>query len=76
MMPILSPEFPIKVTFLEDSDVWVFDNEEEMACSMEWFDSDDPEEQAIVIDNQERPIRLKVQKLEIVCFELRNQNLG
>ena len=76
MMPILSPEFPIKVTFLEDGDVWIFDNEEEMACSMEWFDSDDPEEQTIVIDNQERPIRLKVQKLEIVCFELRNQNLG
>jgi len=38
------------VTFHEGGDEWVLDSIDEVACSLEWFDSDDPYENASVID--------------------------
>ncbi|EJA7361154.1 hypothetical protein [Vibrio alginolyticus] len=42
------PKFPISVTFLEDGEVWVLDNINELGSNLEWFDSSDPEEEALV----------------------------
>lgn len=65
------PEYPIKVVFKEDGETWILNNEEELATSLEWFDSESPTENAMAIDNQGRAIRIKVEKLELVTFELK-----
>ena len=63
------PEFPITVKF-DDGDVWEFENVGEIACTLEWFNSDDPEEEAIVFDNKNRKVRVKVDELNLTVFEL------
>jgi len=64
------PEFPIRVSFHEDDDVWVLDSFDELAFSLEWFDSNDPDENASVVDRKERAVRVKVERLELLRFEL------
>lgn len=66
----MDPSFPISVYFEETEEEWIFSDATEMACTLEWFDSDDPEERAIIRDSQNRPVRLKVEKLELVEFRL------
>ena len=63
------PEFPITVNF-EDGDAWKLENINEIAWNLEWFDSDDPEEEATVVDKKNRKVRVKVVKLEVTVFEL------
>ena len=65
-----TPEYPIKVFFHEDSEQWILSNEIELACNLEWFNSQDPEEKATVTDNQGRPVRLIVKELEVLVCEL------
>ena len=65
------PEFPIRIRFLEDGSEWILDNEIELANNLEWFNSDDPEEKAIVTDKQGRAVSLKVEELRIETFELK-----
>jgi hypothetical protein len=67
---VLQAEFPIMVTFHEGGDEWVLDSIDEVACSLEWFDSDDPDENASVIDGKDRPVRIKVEALRVLRFEL------
>ena len=64
------PTFPITVTFQEDGDVWVLNNEMEVANNLEWFDSRDPEEKATVIDKSKRKVTLVVEKLEVKLCEI------
>lgn len=64
------PEFPIKVVFEEGEETWIFNNEKELATSLEWFDNDDLDEHAVVTDNQGRAVRIRVEKLELIVFEL------
>jgi hypothetical protein len=75
----VKPVFPIKVIFYEededdDIDVWVLDNENELAWNLEWFDSRDPSENASVVDSLGRSVRLKVEKLNVVEFFLEDNN--
>ena len=69
------PEFPITVTFLDDGDEWVLDNEIELAENLEWFNSDDPEEKTIIKDKNGKAVKLVVEKLEIKHFSLSLKNL-
>jgi hypothetical protein len=64
------PLFPIKVHFFEDGDEWIFDDDADIAQNLEWFDSDDIEENASVTDRLNRPVRLKVEALSIIVLEL------
>ncbi|ELH7813364.1 hypothetical protein Q9F35_005247 [Vibrio harveyi] len=64
------PKFPISVTFLEDGEVWVLDNINELGSNLEWFDSSDPEEEALVKDVENRDVVLVVEKLEVKEFKL------
>ena len=66
----MKPEFPIKVVFFEDNEEWVLENEEELACSLEWFDSDDEDENAIVTDSLGRNVRIKIKGLKIIICQL------
>lgn len=66
----MQPEFPIRVTFLDDGDEWVLDSIQELACSLEWFDSDDPEERVSVVDRKGRAVRIKVEALRVLRLEL------
>ncbi|EKO3828912.1 hypothetical protein NTE12_005387 [Vibrio harveyi] len=64
------PKFPISVTFLVDGEVWVLDNINELGSNLEWFDSSDPEEEALVKDAENRDVVLVVEKLEVKEFKL------
>jgi hypothetical protein len=68
------PKFPIKVFFTEDSTEWVLDNESELGSNLEWFDSRDPNEKAIVTDSNGNHVVLVVEKLVVKTFQLA-QNL-
>ena len=64
------PEFPIRVSFHQDDDQWVLASLDELACSLEWFDSNDPDEFASVVDSRDRAVRVKVERLALLRFEL------
>lgn len=68
----MQPKFPITVFFEETGEEWVFADEIEAACTLEWFDSDDPEERASVHDSNNHPVRLKVCRLEVITLALMN----
>jgi len=68
----MKPEFPLKVIF-DDGDEWILNTVEEVEGSLEWFDSDEPEEEATILDKLNRPVRLKVQGLRLSVFELIEQ---
>jgi hypothetical protein len=65
------PTFPITVTFNENNDVWTFNDEKEAACTLEWFDSESPDEMATVVDSKGQLVSLKVEKLNILICELK-----
>jgi hypothetical protein len=64
------PEYPIKVVFHEDNEEWLLNNETEVACNLEWFNSQDPDEEATVTDNQGRRVQLIVKEHKVLIFEL------
>lgn len=65
------PEFPITIEFLEDNTKWLLKNSHELEINLEWFDSEDPEENAIVLDFKSRPVILKIECLELKEFRLK-----
>ena len=68
----MTPEFPVTVTLHEEGEVFVLNSLKELACQLEWFDSDDPEENASVTDAKGRAIRTKIEKLSVLVFELQS----
>ena len=64
------PKYPIKVFFKEDETEWILDNESELACNLEWFDSRDPAENSLVTDSDGNEVLLVVEKLEVILCEL------
>ncbi len=69
------PQFPIKYVFRGDEhegpEEETYEDLMELACNLEWFDSEDPEwEDSSILDAQGRPVRLKVVALEVIIFEL------
>ncbi len=67
------PVFPITITFHEDSDEWILDNERELAYNLEWFDSQDPEQRASAVDHLNRRVWIKVEKLTLIAFSLEDK---
>jgi hypothetical protein len=70
----MAPQYPLTVRF-EDGTSEVLDTPVEVAGTLEWFDTDDPSDtmtdtHGTVIDARGRPVRLKVEALEIVTCEL------
>lgn len=66
----MEPEFPLTVTFLDTNEEWIMDNKDDIRNELEWFDSNDPEENARVIDKSGRQVDLKVAALDIIIFKL------
>jgi hypothetical protein len=56
----LTPQYPIRVLFA-DGDEWVLENEREAECTLEWFDSRDPDETAHVIDASGRRVTCELE---------------
>lgn len=75
-MLIQKPSFPLVIVFHEDNDRWTLNNLEEVAQNLEWFDSDDPDEQATVTDSKGRLVKLKVEALTVIECALKNSSLG
>ncbi len=64
------PEFPLRVFDPEDNTDELFVNEEELACTLEWFDSTDTDETMQVTDSKGRPVRLKIKQLQTIVCEI------
>ena len=64
------PAFPLTVIFEEDGDKWILDNEQEAANNLEWFDSRNTDEKAIVTDSLGRKVNLVIEKLEVKLCEI------
>ena len=64
------PRYPITVHSLDDNDRVSYDNERDLACDLEWFDSEDPEEHAEVLDADGRRVHLKIERLEVKVLKL------
>jgi hypothetical protein len=65
-----SPQFPITITFHEDRDAWTALSLEELLAELPWFDSDDPGQRATVTDALGRLVRLRVQNMSLLAFEV------
>ena len=70
------PVFPVKKIFFGDDydnpGEESYENLMELACNLEWFDSEDPEENASILDAQGRPVHLKIVALDVIIFELKD----
>jgi|GEM_PF-3346685 len=66
----MKPEFPIVVRFAELQEEWVFEDKAELACTLEWFDSNDVSEKSQVLDAKGRRVTVKVERLQLLVFEL------
>lgn len=64
------PEYPLLVTYSDGTENESFDNEKEMVCTLEWFDSKDPEYFAVVTDKRGRRLWVVVRDLELVTMEI------
>ena len=53
------PEFPLKIFFMEENESWILEDEDDIRYNLEWFDSEDEEENASVTDKKNRPVKLK-----------------
>jgi hypothetical protein len=69
-MSLDKPTFPITVTWHEDAEQESFRNEIDAACTLEWFDSRDPDSQVSVVDSVGRAVTLVVEKLEVKLCHL------
>jgi len=71
------PLFPIKYVFHgdenDDPEEEAYEDLKELACNLEWFDSEDPEENATILDAQGRQVRLKIVALDAIVFELKKE---
>lgn len=67
---VVAPEYPIVVRFMEDGDVWKLDDQTELATSLEWIDSEDPEERVVVEDRRVRRVILKVEAHRVLVCRL------
>jgi len=70
----MKPKFPLTVQFYETGEKLKVEDEQDAACNLEWFDSDDPEELARVVDSEGRGVTLKVEKLEVVVCHLKRKS--
>jgi hypothetical protein len=69
-MSLDKPQFPLTVTWHEDAEHESFKNEIDAACTLEWFDSRDPDSQVSVVDSTGRPVALVVEQLEVTLCQL------
>jgi len=70
-MSIETPVYPIQIIFSETNEVITCANELELATALEWFDSEDTQENAVVTDNLGRSIELKIVGLQIIRSRLK-----
>jgi hypothetical protein len=65
----MRPTFPITVLH-EDGERWDLATPDELAATVEWFDSDESDGSMTIVDAQGRLVRLKVVALEIQRLEV------
>ncbi len=65
------PEFPLKVFFQETGEEWMLENEVDAVQNLEWFDSEDPNEAAVVTDRLGRLVLLKIEELKVIAMSLK-----
>lgn len=68
----MDPEFPLVIRSREGEEDWVLDSPAEIPGTLEWFDSDDPEEAVDVYDAKGRRVRLKVVQCEALLSNRRS----
>jgi hypothetical protein len=68
--PLEQPLYPLTVRW-PSSESEVFQNENDVECNLEEFDSENVKNNAAVFDSLGRPVRLRVQALEIIKCTLK-----
>ena len=63
--PLDHPIYPLTVRW-SSSESEVFQNENDIECNLEDFDSEKKRNNAAVFDSLGRPVRLRVQALEVI----------
>ena len=63
------PEYPISIVYADDTESVVLANDMEVMTHLEWFDSEDSEYFAQVIDAKNKAVCLKVEALEIIVLK-------
>lgn len=66
----MHPEFPLTIT-LEDGTNWQLTDEDEVACNLEWVNTDE-KPLVRVVDARGRTVRLIVKACEIVFMDARD----
>lgn len=65
----MPPTYPLTVIH-EDGERWVLHTPTEVAGTVEWYDSADDDDSMRVVDAEGRPVRLKVEALQIITCEV------
>jgi hypothetical protein len=65
----MKPVFPLHIHY-SDGEELVLETTEDVEVALEWFDSDDGDMTAAVVDDLGRPVRLKVERLRLITCEL------
>jgi hypothetical protein len=65
------PQYPLRVTF-SDGETVVVEDEVDAVRNLEWLDTEDPEDPVTVIDRLGRPVRLRMEFLEIKELSLKS----
>lgn len=65
------PQYPLRVTF-SDGETVVVEDEVDAVRNLEWLDTEDPEDPVTVVDRLGRPVRLRMEFLEIKEFALKS----
>jgi hypothetical protein len=69
---VVKPIFPIRVHLLDYDEEYILHNEFDICTKLEFFDSEDPEENAVVIDAYNKELILVVDNLEILKFKVKS----
>lgn len=70
------PSYPITVSYVDDvgaiDEIIVYENEDQLVTSLEFFDSADPDEKAVIEDAFSRRVELVIFEMELKVFRIRN----
>ncbi len=64
----MEPKYPLRAIF-DDGVSWSFDDPVDLACNLEWMDTD-VEGEVKIVDFENRPVRVLLKACEVIICEL------
>ncbi len=66
------PVYSIKVLFRKTGEEWILNSDVELACNLEYHDSDKDHGDITVTDSLNREVAVKIEGLEVVSIRIRS----